>query len=265
MERATSRMPERRDEAIETSRAPNVGPVGRWGSLAAGGILGSLGLVWLGSGRVVRGLLAGIAGAALIQRGATGQCAVYGALGIDTAGTDGSSSLLPEASLELARSITVHTPIEEVRELCRDAARLARFVPGVAGARSEGEHRVLVSTRSGRAVAVDVEREGEDRIRFWGKGTALEIEEGVLELTEAPGDRGTEVAVELTVRLPGGRIGAAIGRVLRDLPAVGILGEALYRLRAHLDAGEIPVSDDTSARHARSGERPTRLEEARPS
>ena len=58
----------------------NVGTPERWGSTAAGGALLAAGLKRGG----VAGVLLGLGGAALIQRGVTGHCQVYAAMGIDT-------------------------------------------------------------------------------------------------------------------------------------------------------------------------------------
>jgi uncharacterized membrane protein len=240
----------------------NVGRRERWGSLVGGGVLGALGLSALASGRLLGGAVLSLGGASLLARGATGHCSAYQALGIDTSAKTEPRML--DSTLELSRAITIHRPIEAVRELFQDLENLSRFVPGVESVRvEEARHRMTIGTSRGQALVVEFEREGPDSIRFWSSSRRLRLDEGRVELSAAPGDRGTEVSIEARVAPPGGRFGAAIGHLLRDVPNVAFLGEVLYRLRGLLDAGEIAVSDDTSARHTKTMRRERRQEASR--
>lgn len=213
--------------------------VGSWGSIALGGLLTGAGVARALDGRA-GGLVLALAGTAFLRRGLGGRAARE-----DVADH--------ERAVQLSRTITLDRPIERVRGFLEEPANLARFVPGVIAARPIGGHRLCVCTM-GPDVEVDVERDGPDSFRFWSRAPWFEIEEGTIELSPARGGRATEVAIELLVVPPGGRAGAALLRLLREAPRASIVGEALYRLRALLEAGEIPVSDDTSARHAREVE-----------
>ena len=67
--------------AFTTHDRPNVGDIERWASVAGGAALVVNALArpsWLNT-------LLAVGGVALVHRGVTGQCPVYGALGIDTA------------------------------------------------------------------------------------------------------------------------------------------------------------------------------------
>src|SRR5690349_6170143 len=66
---------------IETST--NVGTAERLASMALGGVL----VMWAFRKRSSATMAAGIVGADLIYRGASGHCGVYGALGVNTAAT----------------------------------------------------------------------------------------------------------------------------------------------------------------------------------
>ena len=57
----------------------NVGVTERWASMLIGG-----GLLLYGLRQGWRGILPSLAGTALVYRGATGHCSLYGILGIDT-------------------------------------------------------------------------------------------------------------------------------------------------------------------------------------
>ncbi|MDQ3555749.1 MAG: DUF2892 domain-containing protein [Gemmatimonadota bacterium] len=80
----------------------NVGTPERWGSTAAGGALLAAAVKRGGLG----GILLGLGGAALVQRGVTGHCQVYGALGLDTHDFGSSEEISPsgrEVDEELLR------------------------------------------------------------------------------------------------------------------------------------------------------------------
>src|SRR4051812_46389990 len=78
-----------------TEAKQNVSDGERMVSVAAGAILAFLGL----GRRDVTGLLIAGVGGALAWRGATGQCAAYEALGVDTASGDGRSRKSRNADL----------------------------------------------------------------------------------------------------------------------------------------------------------------------
>ncbi|HZU97728.1 MAG TPA: YgaP-like transmembrane domain [Planctomycetota bacterium] len=222
----------------------NVGRAGRWLSLGAGGFLVRRALA---RPAPLRSILFTLFGVDLIRRGFTGSSRVYDALGIDTAERR-DPALLPGNTLRFSRSITIYTPIDEVRAFIEEPSNLARVVPGVDSIESRCDKALFVVTVGGREIPFDVRRAGKHSIRFRARTWAFDIQDGRIDLAAAPGERGTEVAIRLAVRPLGGRIGAALAGALGDLPTKAFLGEALYRLRALLDAGEIPVSDDTSAR-----------------
>jgi uncharacterized membrane protein len=227
-----------------TDPRPNVGRAGRWLSLGAGGLLVRRALA---RPAPLRSILLTLLGAGLIRRGVTGSCRVYDALGIDTAQRR-DTSLLRSNAVRVSRAITIYTPIDEVRAFIEEPSNLARIVPGVDSVVSRCDKALFVVTVGGREIPFDVVRAGKRAIRFRARTWAFDIQEGRIDLTRAPGERGTEVAIHLAVAPRGGRILAALAGALGDLPTKAFLGEALYRLRALLDAGEIPVSDDTSAR-----------------
>jgi uncharacterized membrane protein len=89
---------------------------------------------------------------------------------------------------------------------------------------------------------------------------------GVVRFRPAPGDRGTEVMVELKYEPPGGAIGAAIAKLFGEEPSLQIAGD-LRRLKQVLETGEVMQSDASihrgphAARPLAAGEKARRLEE----
>lgn len=72
---------------------------------------------------------------------------------------------------------------------------------------------------------------------------------GTLAFRPAPGDRGTELHLDVRFDPPGGAIGQAVGKLFHIVPHE-IVRKALYKFRALAITGEIPTSDpQPAARH----------------
>jgi uncharacterized membrane protein len=75
---------------------------------------------------------------------------------------------------------------------------------------------------------------------------------GTLTLRPAPGDRGTELHLEVQFDPPGGAVGEAVGKLFHIVPREIVL-TALYRFRALALTGELPTTDQQpAARHGGS-------------
>lgn len=84
-------------QRLETDQV-NVGTAERWGSIGAGAALAVAGL----KRRSLGGALLALGGAALVGRGATGHCAVYDAIGVDTSDAAGHPVRSPGAVVDEA-------------------------------------------------------------------------------------------------------------------------------------------------------------------
>lgn len=73
---------------------------------------------------------------------------------------------------------------------------------------------------------------------------------GVLAFRAAPGDRGTELHLDVRFDPPGGVVGQAASKLFHIVPSE-IVRKALYRFRALALTGEIPTTDPQPA--ARNG------------
>ena len=69
---------------------------------------------------------------------------------------------------------------------------------------------------------------------------------GTLMFRPAPGDRGTELHLEVRFDPPGGVVGEAVSKLFHIVPRE-IVQKALYRFRALAITGEIPSTDPQPA------------------
>src|SRR4051812_269307 len=107
----------------------NVGPKERDVSMAAGAIVALQGL----SRRTLPGLIEAGIGGVLLYRGATGQCAVYDALGLDTYHADGRAPAdeIAEKGVHVEQSMLIQKPAEELYRFWRNFENLPAIMTHV--------------------------------------------------------------------------------------------------------------------------------------
>ena len=109
--------------------------------------------------------------------------------------------------------------------------------------------------------AITVHRSREEVERLWrSEHPPSEIDRAgaAVRFADAPGDRGTEIHVDLERELPGGRLGE-IGAKLAGRYPLAKVKDDLRRFKAHVETGEVPRSDATP-----EGERVERKFKQRP-
>jgi uncharacterized membrane protein len=89
-----------------------------------------------------------------------------------------------------------------------------------------------------------------DEIRWSSLDGADVPNAGSLTFRPAPGDRGTELHLQVRFDPPGGSIGEAVSKLFKIVPREIVL-KALYRFRALAITGEVPRTDPQPA--ARNG------------
>ena len=105
--------------------------------------LGGSALIGLG---LLRGRMSGLAmaglGLLLAQRGFTGHCDLYEALGINTAeGDEPDSSALYEHGMKILETITINRPAQELYDYWRKFENHSQFMPNVESVRTENDGR----------------------------------------------------------------------------------------------------------------------------
>ena len=165
------------------------------------------------------------------------------------------------------RSITVRRPIEEVYRFWRDPENLARYSQHLESVSVNGSRSHWVARApAGKNVEWDSEivEDVPNETIAWRSLPDSEIaNEGTVEFSSAPGDRGTEVRVVLRYDAPAGRPGATIGMKFGEEPDQQ-LRDDLRRFKQVLETGEVVLSDGSleGAGQGASKQRPAQPIEA---
>lgn len=178
-------------------------------------------------------------GGMLLYRGATGRCAIYGAMGVSTAG-----------DTELTAAVTINKPRDQVYRFWREPTGFPQAVKGLDSVEVTGDR---TSRWKGRGPG-NIIREWESEITeelpgerlAWRTTSGSPQHEGAVTFRDAPGGRGTEVTVTISA------VSEGIGRAIAMAPRVAEWGieESLARIRQYLETGEVA----TAGLHAVGGE-----------
>jgi uncharacterized membrane protein len=179
---------------------------------------------------------------------------VVGVLGADVAEAvrlSRGGSKPSESAIRVAQAVTVRKSRDEVYSFWRDFENFARFMAHVESVQRTGERTShwRVKAPLGTTVEWDAEtvedRPGE-RISWRTLPGAQVRHEGVVRFLDAPGDRGTEVHVELRYDPPGGGVGATLAKLLGEEPEAQAYDD-LRRSKQLLETGEIVRSEGSPA------------------
>jgi uncharacterized membrane protein len=220
----------------------NVGMIGRWGLAIGGAALAAYGL----RRRSLGGVALAALGGSLVYRGMTGYCQLYQALGINTAEDEGGLQ-----AVEVKKAITIDKSPAELYSFWRHFENLPRFMAHIQSVQSTGQGRSHWVARAplGTTAEWDAEitEERENELIAWRSLPGTRIpNHGWVRFQSAPGGRGTEVRVTLVYAPPMGKLGATVARLFGEEPHQQ-LDEALHRLKAIMEAGEIPTVDGQSS------------------
>lgn len=233
-----------RDARVRSRR--NMSELDRWGSLAAGTALTLYGL----SRRRPGGLVLAIFGGLLIRRGARGHCDIYEALDLNTASTssDTRRALSGKAGSHVEEATIVNRPAAELYRFWRSLENLPRFMQHLESVEviSETLSRWRARGPGGAIVEWNAEiiNEVPNRLIAWRslEGSDV-ISAGSVHFDDAGNGRGTRIRVRLQYSPPGGKIGAAVVRLLgRD--AATEIREDLRQFKQVLDAGEAATTEE---------------------
>lgn len=148
-------------------------------------------------------------------------------------------------------SITINRPPALVYTFWRRLENLPRFMTYLDSIQVIDERRShWKAAAAGAAIEWDAEitEDIPNRAIKWESATpstgepAKVAHSGTVRFTDAPGNRGTEVRLEMTVALPGGAPARAAARLLHSVPEQIALHD-LHRLKQLLETGSIARSD----------------------
>jgi uncharacterized membrane protein len=238
-------MPRQRETTRPTNvRHLNVGDTERLASALGGGALAAYGL----SRGTLGGLALAVLGGSLVQRGVTGHCSLYGALGVNTAEKHGARASIPAThGVKVEHSITVLRPREELFRFWRNFENLPRVMRHLESVRNTGGNRSHWVARGplGTRFEWDAEviTEKENELIGWRSLEGSEVDTaGSVHFIPAPGNRGTEVKVVLKYDPPAGKVGAAVARLFGQAPEQEIQ-EDLRRFKSVMETGTVATTE----------------------
>jgi uncharacterized membrane protein len=225
----------------------NVGDAERLLSVLGGAVIGLYGL-----GRVrVSGLVLAALGGALVYRGVSGYCKLYGALGVDRAATL-TGETRGNRGIKIEREIAVQAPADTLYRIWRDVEHLPRFMSHLERVEhlNDRRSRWTLKTPAGMpAIQWEAEiindRSGE-LIAWQSVGGSVD-HAGSVRFDRAADGRSTIVRVSLQYDPPGGEIGHALATLFgRD--AGSQIDADLREFKRAVEAGEITPRPE-AARH----------------
>ena len=150
-------------------------------------------------------------------------------------------------ALQVQRTVTVRKPADEVYRYWRRLENLPEFMTHLESVESRGDGRShwVAKGPAGTKVKWDAEitEETPGEIIAWRSVKGAKVDNsGEVRFAPAPGDRGTEITVELRYDPPAGRLGAAVAKLFGEAPEQQ-LADDLRRLKQVLETGEVVRSD----------------------
>ncbi len=242
---------------------PNIGKVERAASIMGGSLLAFIGA----KRRDTWGVGLAILGAGFLRRGITGYTYTYQFLGVRTApkGQGKNVSIPYELGIKVERAVTINKPREEVFAFWRNLENLPRFMKHLKTVKITG-HKIshwVANGPAGRTVEWDAEiiNETENELIAWRSLEGSTVQNaGSVHFTDATGDRGTQIWISLQYNPPGGVLGAWFARLFGEEPEQQI-AEDLGRLKAMMEAGQVPTNSGQASGRGQEQEQKKRSEE----
>lgn len=152
-----------------------------------------------------------------------------------------------ERALRVLKAITINRTPQEVYGFWRDLENLPRFMVHLESVRELDERLSYWKMRAPFGTTVEwtaeiVEDRANELISWRSVEDSQVPNSGIVRFTPAPGDRGTEVQLEVRYDPPAGAVGATIAKVLGQEPSQQVDGD-LRRLKQVLETGEVVHSD----------------------
>jgi uncharacterized membrane protein len=152
-----------------------------------------------------------------------------------------------EMALKGRTSITVNRPAEEVYRYWKDFQNLPTFMFHLESVQPKGEDRYhwVAKAPMGQTVEWDAEviEDIPNEMIAWQSIDDADVpNSGSVKFAPAPGDRGTEVIVEIDYRLPGGAIGDTVAKLFGEEPQQQIKDD-MRRFKQVVETGEVVLSD----------------------
>jgi uncharacterized membrane protein len=154
-----------------------------------------------------------------------------------------------DTGIHVKRAITIGRPRQEVYAFWHDFQNLPRFMKHLESVTVTGNGRTHWKAKApaGASVEWDAEATADqpNELIAWRSVANSDVSNaGVVRFTDAPGDRGTEVHVDLRYDPPGGTLGALFAKIFGEEPSIQIADD-LRRFKQVMEIGEPMLSDAT--------------------
>ena len=225
------------DARVHTGR--NISDIERWTSIAAGAAMALYGM----SGRRGSGWALAAFGGLLIQRGASGHCHTYEAFGINTAGTtsDTRRALTGSKGVKVEERVIINRAREALYRFWHNLENLPRFMSHLESVEriTETLSRWRAKGPAGTIVEWNAEiiNDVPNELIAWRSIEGSDVvSAGSVHFEEARRGR-TLVRVRLQYSPPGGKLGAAVAKLLgRD--AAAEIRKDLLRFKSLIESGD---------------------------
>jgi len=149
--------------------------------------------------------------------------------------------------VHVTQALTIKRPRQEVYGFWHNFENLPRFMAHLESVQVLGENRSRWKAKAPAGATVEWDAETiEDRpnelIAWRSLPDASIPNSGTVRFKDAPGDRGTEIHVELRYQPPGGKLGSLIAKLFGEEPEQQVKGD-LRRFKQVMETGEIVHSD----------------------
>jgi uncharacterized membrane protein len=168
---------------------------------------------------------------------------------------NGAAAAGMHGNAHVAKSITIKRSPEEVYRFWRNFENLPQFMYHLENVQVRGSGRSHWTAKApgGKTVEWDaetIEDVPNERIAWRSLADADVANSGVVEFRRAPGDRGTEVHVQIHYDPPAGKLGQVVAKLFGEEPAQQV-GDDLRRLKQVLEVGEVVRSEASPEGQAR--------------
>jgi uncharacterized membrane protein len=160
-------------------------------------------------------------------------------------------------AIKVHETVTINRPAADLYALWRNLSNLPRIMRHLESVEETGDGRShwKATALAGANVEWDAEivEDRPNELIAWRSLPGAQVPNaGVVRFMPAPGDRGTEVHVELRYDPPAGKLGKTVAMLLGEEPSQQVAGD-LRRFKQVIETGEIARSDASI-----QGKKPTR-------
>jgi uncharacterized membrane protein len=162
--------------------------------------------------------------------------------------------------IRVRKAITINRPVEEVYRFWRKLENLPRFMAHLESVRELDDRRSYWKAQAPLGLTVEwtaeIVEERPNELISWRSVDDSQVPNlGTVRFVRAPGDRGTEVHLDIRYDPPAGAVGATVAKLFGEEPSQQVVGD-LRRLKQVLETGEVVHSDASIHRGLHSARPP---------